>query len=181
MSSKTYLLTVQLPLCSYIGQPSNEQLERDNLKQINKLDALAAELVSAGLSNGAYIPLPHWSQYQYMVTSPRAACEIAEKHRDYIRAIYISKPGGRDFEFDTVRAVPTWLFREVTAEQRKFNIKLDSMIWVLSYLHGKVTEPAHVELFRQVEENVRNTTNIEELDKMERRINHYRKKYGLFG
>lgn len=173
MSTKIYHLNVEFFPNYPLAPRTAEVVERAERECGERLAALATELAAAGLSDGSYTQPTYpklFHNYEFVVTNPREAALIAEK---YSSDVYISKPGGRFFAFDSISSMPTWLYREVTPAQREFNTELYFVTSRLQYLVSIADNPEQRQLLRRIEANALKAANIEQLKAVGQRIAHH--------
>jgi len=170
MSTKTYRLNVKFFPTYPIGLQTTEVIARAKRKCSEQLAAFATELVAAGLSDGSYTQPVYnrlMGNYEFVVTNPRAAARIAEK---YTSEVYVSKPGGRLFHFESYQSVPTWLFPEVTAEQRKLETLRYDVVHLIKHFMTITDDPDQLQLLKSIEINTLKATDINRLKAVQQRI-----------
>ena len=182
MSKKTYLLNVCFsPRCYSVNYSAADPGLAERLREGAKreyqenLTALSAALVAADVCDGTYTQPKYnafWSNHEYLVSNVKAAALVAEPFGE----VYVSKPdGGRHYLFESYRAVPTWLFRDVTAAERAFNLERYHARGRLEYLFSVAEAPEHVALLEALTANVNKASTIKQLAMVRDRIEFHRK------
>jgi hypothetical protein len=177
MSTKTYLLNVCFYPKQYLvnysaadpgcGERLRVKAEREYQE---KLTALSAALVTAGVCDGTFTEPVYralWWNHEFRVIDVKAAALIAEP----FGTVYVAKPdGGKHFLFESHRSVPTWLFRDVSATERAFNLERYYVYGRLEYLFSVAKDPEHIALLRAIAVNVNKMSTISQLKMAYERI-----------